>query len=127
VASPLRSTIVVWDVMHVKSNQVDQLDATVPSTINPGQRQRLDAYVDTVRRCEARIQSLRGELHHVFEAGNGVTALAGADATTGPNRALDVACELDTLERVQPRVDAWLKQYVATLISRTTVETYGDG
>jgi hypothetical protein len=126
VASPLRSTIVAWDVMRVKPNQVDQLVGTVPATINPGQRQRLDAYVDTVHRCEARIQSLRGELQDAFEAGNGVGALAGAGAATEPNRALEVACELDTLERVQPRVDAWLKQYVASLISRTTVETYGD-
>jgi hypothetical protein len=112
--------------MRVKPNQVDQLVGTVPATINPGQRQRLDAYADTVHRCEARIQSLRGELQDAFEAGNGVTALAGAGAETEPNRALNVACELDTLERVQPRVDAWLKQYVDSLISRTTVDTYGD-
>jgi hypothetical protein len=109
-------------VVHVKAHLIDQLVATVPATINPGQRQRLDAYVDTVRRCEARIQALREELHRAFEAADGLTEAAA----TEPNRALTVACELDTLERVQPRVDAWLKQYVATLISRSTVETYGD-
>jgi hypothetical protein len=108
----------------VKPNQVDQLVGTVPATINPGQRQRLDAYVDTVHRCEARIQSLRGELHHAFESGNGVAAPAGA--ATEPNRALEVACELDTLEQVQPRVDAWLKQYVDSLVAKGSVETYGD-
>jgi hypothetical protein len=107
--------------MRVKPNQVDQLVGTVPATINPGQRQRLDAYVDTVHRCEARIQSLRGELQDTFEAGDGV----GAGAVTEPNRALEVACELDTLERVQPRVDAWLKQYVASLAAKSSV-AYGD-
>lgn len=36
------------------------------------------------------------------------------------------------LEQVQPRVDGWLKQYVAALVSQhtsehTEAEVYGDG
>ena len=112
----------------MKSNQIDQLVATVPATINPGQRQRLDAYVDTVRRCEARIQWLRAELPRVFDDGGDATSGAGDVAVVAElNTALSVACELDTLERVQPRVDGWLKQYVAMLQHTPALEAYGDG
>jgi hypothetical protein len=117
----------------MKSNQIDQLVATVPATINAAQRDRLHAYIETATRCEARIQRLRAELPSAFEVPEAVRTRSSAsgsldiDVATELTTALAVACELDTLERVQPRVDAWLKQYVAKLVSTPSLDVYGDG
>ncbi len=113
--------------MRVKPSHIDQLLATVPSTISTDQRQRLDAHVETVQRCEARIQWLRAELPRTFELAGDVADPADPDPTVAPNKALTVVIELDTLERVQIRVDEWLKQYVAMLTTQPLVEAYGDG
>jgi anti-sigma factor RsiW len=115
--------------MRVKPNLIDQLLATVPSTISAEQRRRLDAYVETVRRCDARIQRLRAELPSAFAIGHGAAAAVerDGDGMAAPDKAIAVFSELDTLERVQPRVDDWLKQYVATLTTRPYLDAYGDG
>lgn len=89
------------------------LVATVPDTIGPVQRGRLDAHVEAVSSCCARIvevkQALRGALN-----GRGGCAL-------------DLACELDSLERVQDRLDRYLRELVDEL-GRTHHEiVYGDG
>ena len=100
-------------------SQIDRLVATVRPTIDQRQRLRLHAYVETARRCEARIQELRDELERTFQAGDGSTGTADA--------ALATACQLDALERLQPRVDSWLADYVAALVSIPEPEIYGDG
>jgi hypothetical protein len=106
--------------MH--SRQVDELVATVPATVDTARRRRLRAYEQTARRCDARIQALREELLRAFEHVSEDTI-----GTAEADRALAVACELDTLERMQPRVDAWLTHYVETLLPQPALEAYGDG
>ena len=113
--------------MRVKASHIDQVLATVPSTISTDQRQRLDAYVETVQQCEARIQWLRAELPRLFELRGAAPDPADSDLTATTTQALTVVCELDTLERVQHRVDDWLKQYVAMLTTQPFVDAYGDG
>jgi hypothetical protein len=108
----------------MKQTQIDRLVATVPSTIDARQRRRLEAYRSTARRCEARIQRLRGELERALRASEDALPLGEG---TEPNSVLIVACELDTLERVQPRIDSWLQAYVAALINERTPETFGEG
>lgn len=109
----------------MKHTQIDRLVATVPSTIDAPQRRRLHAYSSTARRCEAQIQRLRGELEGAVIASGDTLGLG--DEGTGPNAVLIVACELDTLERVQPRIDAWLQAYVAALVDERRPETFGEG
>ena len=89
------------------------LVATVSDSIGPEQRGRLDAHVEAVEACRVRIvevkQALRGALG-------------------GPGRsALDLACELDSLERVQERVDRWLTALVEELSHAPREVRYDDG
>ncbi len=109
----------------MKQSQIERLVATVPARIDVRQRRRLDAYTSTARRCEARIQRLRGELERALRASE--DALVLGEGGSEPNSVLVVACELDTLERVQPRVDAWLQAYVAALVDERSPESFGEG
>jgi hypothetical protein len=104
---------------------VQRLVATVPATIDQRQRARLTGYAETATRCEARIRWLRDQLESTLQAAGGPTTDGGA--VTEPNPALTLACELESLERLQPRIDAWLTDYVAALIAAHTTETYDDG
>jgi len=105
-------------------NQIERLVATVRPTIEERQRHRLHAYVETARRCEARIQELRDELERTLQA---VDGSAGTTATGTADATLATACQLDALERLQPRVDSWLTDYVAALAQAPEPEIYGDG
>jgi hypothetical protein len=107
-------------------NHIRQLAATVPATIDARQRARLLGYADTASRCDARIQRLRTELERSLQPTDGPIETA-VEAPTECNATLTVACELDALERLQPRLDAWFTDYVAALVAAHTAETYGDG
>jgi hypothetical protein len=106
-------------------SHIQRLAATVPTTIDARQRARLRGYAETASRCEARIRRLRAELERSIDTGGEPSATA--DEAAEPNATLALACELDTLERLQPRVDAWFTDYVAALVAAQSVETYGDG
>jgi hypothetical protein len=110
----------------VNLNQIKRLAATVPAGIDARQRARLIGYVDTASRCEARIRWLRDEIERSLQVSNGALETAGNPATEC-NTTLTLACELDALERLQPRVDAWFTDYVAALVAAHSDETYGDG
>jgi hypothetical protein len=110
--------------------QIDRLIATVPDEIDERQRSRLHAYEETARTCELRIQRLRADLERTVRDADGADDARDTDPTE-PNAVLLIACELDTLEQVQPRVDGWLKEYVNRLVQHTTqpysaAESYGD-
>lgn len=106
-------------------SQIDRLTATVPSTVDETQQGRLQAYTCTARRCEKRIQGLRRQVDDLLHAPED-------EDTVHADRVLEIVCELQALESAQTRVDNWLKQYVAALISEYTDErysgaqTYGD-
>lgn len=68
-----------------------QLVGSVPSRISDDQRARPDAHVETVDGCRARIERVRADLRRALDGRGG--------------GALDLACELDGLERVPQRVD----------------------
>jgi hypothetical protein len=107
--------------------QVQRLVTTVPPTIDDRQRARLVGYADTAVRCEERIRWLRQELENTLRANDGSIEKVLDGVAAEPNTALSLACELDTLERLQPRVDAWFTDYVAALVAAHSAETYGDG
>jgi hypothetical protein len=107
-------------------SHIERLASTVPATIDARQRARLGGYAETASRCEARIQRLRGELERSLDATEDSPPTTAGGAAE-PNATLALACELDTLERLQPRVDAWFTDYVAALVTAHSVETYDDG
>jgi hypothetical protein len=110
----------------MKLHHIDRLVGTVPTTIDQRQRDRLHGYAEMASRCEARIQRLRADLEQSLQNSHGSIGTA-AQAFTEPNTALSIATELDALERVQPRVDAWFTDYVAALVAAHTTDVDGDG
>lgn len=89
------------------------LVATVPDTIGPEQRSRLDAHVEAVSSCCSRIAEVRHALRRALDGRGG--------------SALDLARELDSLERVQDRLDRHLTELVAELGHTGRAVYYGDG
>ena len=89
------------------------LVATVPDSLGQDQRGRLDAHVEAVSSCCARIVEVK-------------RALRGALAGQGGS-ALDLARELDSLERVQDRLDRYLTTLVEELNRTSNEICYDDG
>ena len=89
------------------------LVATVPDSIGSEQRGRLDAHVEATDSCRVRIVEVKQALRGALDGRGG--------------SALDLAVELDSLERVQERLDRYLTALVGEL-SRTPSEIcYDDG
>ena len=89
------------------------LVATVPDSLGSEQQGRLDAHVEAVSSCCARIVEVK-------------RALRGALAGQGGS-ALDLARELDSLERVQDRLDRYFTELVDELCHAPREVVYGDG
>jgi hypothetical protein len=98
----------------VHPHRLKQLVASVPEGIDADQRTRLLAHVQASDGCRIRIERVRGELQ---------VALGG----DGADRALDLAVELDSLERVQQRVDGWLAALIEELTHGPRPVHYDDG
>lgn len=94
-------------------HRLEQLVASVPAGITPEQRSRLAAHVEAADGCRARIDRVRADLRRALDGRGG--------------EALDLACELDGLERVQQRVDGWLTTLVEELTRTRHSAHYGDG
>ena len=86
---------------------------TVPDTVGPEQRGRLDAHVEAVSSCCARIVEVKQALRGALDGRGG--------------SALDLARELDSLERVQDRLDRYLIELVDELSHAPREIIYGDG
>lgn len=65
-------------------------------------------YAATARRCQERIALVRRALEPALRAVDHA-AETGTDVAAAADDALRLALELDALERVQGRVDAWLR------------------
>lgn len=99
-------------------HRLKQLVASVPEGIDADQRARLLAHVQASDGCRTRIERVRQELQLALGG-----PLDGADA----EGAVDLAVELDGLERVQQRVDGWLTALVEELTHGPRPVTYDDG
>jgi hypothetical protein len=97
----------------VNPHRLQCLLATVPDTIGPDQQGRLDAHVEAIEECRARIREVKQALRTALDGGGG--------------SALDLACELDALERVQERLNRWLTELVEELNRAPLEVSYGDG
>ena len=89
------------------------LVATVPDGIGSEQRGRLDAHVQATESCRVRIVELKQSLRGALDGQGGA--------------ALDLAVELDSLERVQERLDRYLTALVEELNRTSNEVSYGDG
>jgi hypothetical protein len=97
-------------------HRLQQLVASVPDTVGADQRAKLLAHVQASDRCRVRIERVGAELERVL------------DGVGSSDRAVDLAHELDGLERVQQRMDRRLTALVEELTTTPrAVTTYDDG
>jgi ABC-type transporter Mla subunit MlaD len=106
--------------------QIDRLIAGVPDGLEDRSRRRLDGYAAVARRCEQRIIDLRGTLERALRAAGDV-AHDGGDLDAASDEALALLIELDQLERVQPRIDAWLRVSVGAFSDEAQMGPVGEG
>jgi uncharacterized protein involved in exopolysaccharide biosynthesis len=105
--------------------QIDRLLAGVPANIDARHRRRVDGYAATARRCDERIGALRIELERALRAVD--EAAADGGAVEKADEAIALARELDALERVQPRIDSWLRVAVGAVSDDPGLEPFGEG
>jgi hypothetical protein len=98
----------------VHPHRLQQLVASVPEGIGAPERARLLAHVQASDGCRARTERVRQELERAL----------GGD---GAERAVDLAVELDGLERVQQRIDGQLTALVDDLCHGPRPVHYDDG
>jgi hypothetical protein len=105
--------------------QIDRLLSSVPETTEPRHLKRIRGYAVTARRIDGRISTLRIELEKALRAvDDAVDEGRGEEAA---DEALALARELDSLERVQPRVDSWLRVAVGAVSDDPGLEPFGEG
>jgi hypothetical protein len=97
----------------VNNAQIDRLLAGVDGR----HHDRVNGYAAAARRCDQRIAALRIELERTLRA---------ADETAA-DEAIRLAVELDALERVQPRIDSWLRVAVGAVSEDPGRAPFGEG
>ncbi|MCW2964517.1 MAG: hypothetical protein JWO17_1769 [Actinomycetia bacterium] len=105
--------------------QIDRLLASVSRSVDERQRQRLNGYAATARRCDERIATLRVELERALRTVDDA-AVAGP-AVDAADEAIRLTRELDALERVQPRIDSWLRATAGALSDTVDLAPFGEG
>jgi hypothetical protein len=105
--------------------QIDRLLAGVPPSAGERHRRRVDGYAATARRCEERIAARRTELERAL--GRVGDAAAAGGTVEAADAAIRIALELDALERVQPRIDSWLRIAVGALSDDPGPAPFGEG
>ena len=97
----------------VNPHRLQCLVSTVPDSIGDAQRGRLDAHVEAVESCRTRVVEVKQALRAALDGRGGA--------------AVDLACELDVLERVQERLNRLLTDVVEELGRAPSEMSYGDG
>jgi hypothetical protein len=97
----------------VNPHRLQSLVERVSDTVGPVDRGRLDAHVEAVSSCCTRIAEVKQALRVALDGRGG--------------SALDLARELDSLERVQDRLDRYLTELVEELSHAPREVIYGDG
>jgi len=105
--------------------QIDRLVAGVSPSVDERHLRRINGYAATARRCDERIAALRVELERALRAVD-ETAAAGA-AVEATDEAIRLTSELDALERIQPRIDSWLRATAGALSDHPGLEPFGEG
>jgi hypothetical protein len=109
----------------MNATQIDRLLAGLPATVDERHRRRIDGFAATARRCDERITARRTELERAMRSLDEAAAPGGADAPA--DEAIRLALELDALERVQPRIDSWLRGAVGAVSEDPGRTPFGEG
>jgi hypothetical protein len=109
----------------VNSAQIDRLLASIPEKTEERHRKRVLGYATTARRIDARISVLRDDLERALRAVDDAVAEGRGDEAA--DTALELARELDSLERVQPRVDSWLRVAIGAVADDPGLAPFGEG
>jgi hypothetical protein len=109
----------------VNAAQIDRLLNSIPANCEERHRKRVFGYAATARRIDERISALRVELERALRAVD--DAVAESRGEEAADEALRLARELDSLERVQPRVDSWLRVAVGAVADDPGLEPFGEG
>jgi hypothetical protein len=109
----------------LNGSQIDRLLSSLPAKCEERHRKRVYGYATTARRIDARISALRVELERALRAVDDAVADGGGEEAA--DEALRLARELDSLERVQPRVDSWLRVAVGAVADDPGLEPFGEG
>ena len=80
--------------------QIDRLLSSVPDSTEPRHLKRVRGYATTARRIDTRIAALRVELERALRAVDDAVPEGRGDEAA--DKALELARELDSLERIQP-------------------------
>jgi hypothetical protein len=105
--------------------QIDRLLAGVPADLDDRHRCRINGYAATARRCDQRITERRAELERALRGVD--EAAAACSAVEAADEAIRVARELDALERLQPRIDSWLRVAAGAVSEPPALEPFGEG
>jgi hypothetical protein len=109
----------------VNAAQIDRLLAGLPPTVAEGHRRRISGYAAAALRCDERITARRTELERALR---GVDEAAAAGGAVEPvDEAIRLALELDALERLQPRIDSWLRVAVGGVADDPGLAPFGEG
>jgi hypothetical protein len=111
----------------VNPSQIDRLLAGVPQNLDDRHRRRVHGYAATARRCDSRTAALRVELERALRSVDDAAAAGPAEAEAAADEAIRLARELDALERVQPRIDSWLRVAVGAVSDDPGLEPFGEG
>ena len=106
--------------------QIDRLLSSIPEKTEPRHLKRVRGYATTARRIDRRIAVLRDDLERALRAVDD-TVEADGDADAAADEALALARELDALERIQPRVDSWLRVAVGAVADDPGLAPFGEG
>ena len=106
--------------------QIDRLLSSIPEKTEPRHLKRVRGYATTARRIDRRIAVLRDDLERALRTVDD-TVEADGDGDAAADEALALARELDALERIQPRVDSWLRVAVGAVADDPGLQPFGEG
>lgn len=105
--------------------QIDRLLAGVSPSVDERHRRRINGYAATARRCDERIAELRVALERALHTVD--DSAAAGPAVEATDEAIRLACELDALERIQPRIDSWLRTTAGAFSDKLDLAPFGEG
>ena len=106
--------------------QIDRLLAGIPEAVDDRHRHRINGYAATARRCDEHIAARRTELERALRSVDEAASAAGGGVEPA-DEAIRLTLELDALERVQPRIDSWLRVAVGAVSDDPGPAPFGEG
>jgi hypothetical protein len=105
----------------MNQGQIDRLLSGLPAGLDERHARRVHGYATSARRIDARITQLRIDLERALRHVDEEPTDEAADVAIALTR------ELDALERIQPRIDSWLRVAVGRFSDDPGLEPFGEG